>query len=95
MGDILRSLRQGKQRILKYGWVQQIYGDKACGYCVLGALDCTSSTDETASVFARANNIDLNEFTPIVDWNDHPSRTKRGVLGAFDRAIALAEKEGV
>lgn len=31
----------------------------------------------------------------IVEWNDHPKRTKRAVIAAFDRAIiiALAERE--
>lgn len=61
-------------------------------FCPLGAL-CTAAgslagNKEAERLFKTAIKSDL-----ISSWNDQPNRRHRSVLAAFDRAIALAEKE--
>lgn len=62
-------------------------------YCAGLAISHSSDAHWQASyVFSKA--IGGNGLSSIYDWNDAPGRTHAEVMQAFDRAIALAEREG-
>lgn len=84
----------GKSRIEQYGWIQHRFGTKAVGFCMAGSMIPDGGR---VSEFANAADQCLRKVigeNSIGKWNDMPGRTKEEVLEAFDKAIALAEKEG-
>lgn len=76
------------------GWPKHQTGNTLC----VGQAICLRSHDShlAFSYFYRAIGAiqpAIRSHTPIFDWNDYPTRTHAEVMQAFDRAIALAEKD--
>ena len=67
--------------------------------CIMAAINAQRSATvyapqaRAAEFIARAIEIKQG-YGVIPDWNDAPERTHAEVMSAFDRAIALAEREG-
>jgi len=97
---ILRAARE----LIVRGWTQKTYarnadgravpygGPGACSWCMSGAVkeaNCADPDDlEVTYAFRFLKTATGGD--PIAPWNDEPSRTKEGVLAAFDIAIDLA-----
>ena len=70
------------------------YSETAVCWCSLGAI-CAVAESETAKVESRAESSLRQVVIQRIDiWNDDPERTHEEVMNAFDKAIALAQKEG-
>lgn len=80
-----RILKAAQNRIRKYGWTQHTIGDKTIGFCAAGAIyeGRAIYSNKYRAVDALEQLIDVE----LTSWNDKPGRTKRQVLGLFQRAI--------
>ena len=99
-------LRKAKRVIETKGWTQNKYHTKGDGYCVAGAIVQAEhpKSFKEKSYFANDRTdgpfkylrlaIRVRRNYPVSQWNDRHSRTKKQVLAAFDRAIALAKEVG-
>ena len=95
MVTTVEVLRAARAKIEK-GWVQYTYEHEADGapiaWCAAGAISRQHlSVNESAGAYLLLRRV-CGET--VSAWNDAPGRTKEEVLAAFDRAIALAEREG-
>lgn len=70
----------------------------ATQFCALGAIwRATGQNDDAPTKFLReavGARYTLAGPKSVANWNDAPRRTHKQILKAFDKAIALAEKEG-
>lgn len=70
----------------------------AVSFCSAGAIKHCAKADYAKECAARGYLIRVisprgpYDGVSIGDWNDKKSRTKKQVLNAFDKAIALAKK---
>ncbi len=87
---VAKQLLQAKLYIEEHGWCQNALHLDGGRVCVLGAIR------RVGGHCAR------NYFASVIrgdycleGWNDAPTRRKKHVLAAFDRAIAKAIKDGV
>lgn len=91
--DILKSARALVAQPER--WCQGHGGRYGDAVCCLVALNDASKGDHVGDKYDHAKSY----FTAaiqrryVAQWNDDPWRTHAEVLSAFDRAIALAEKE--
>ncbi len=106
MTSIKEDLIKAREKIEK-GWCQGVNARDAQGeptlaeysgavqFCVMGALIavCGHYCPVHLSLFCRTLQGRDHPWT-VNAYNDHPSRTQEEVLALFDKAIALAEKEG-
>jgi hypothetical protein len=98
--SVVEVLKRAKERIER-GWCRGQFAvnahnepvselsQEACRWCTSGAFYAVcNDMDE--------RNMARDVFRKVIDdenitrWNDSPGRTKREVLAAFDKAIALA-----
>lgn len=94
-GPVEACLRAGRERIVKYGWIQGLWGSSWDGFCAEGAVGCGSMFACNATVPAVELLLAASEIkTSLPKWNDTPGRTVAEVLAAYDRAISLAAQEG-
>lgn len=97
-------LRKAKALIEERGWTQGEYVSRDGAHCARGACYVASGShvlpmypvghiDDSANdaQYALASAIGKELLHSVSDWNDEPGRTKKEVLAAFDKAIALAE----
>lgn len=68
------------------------HSDATC-FCVLGAVSRVRPVEPQICRLLRA--ALPSHFTIISNFNDHPETRHTDVMALFDRAIALAEAEGV
>lgn len=95
--SLLELLHAGKANIETKGWCQgneeAVFG-KSGRCCAATAIPYVGRDAERAvNLLKRANS--LNPNVGIAEWNDAPGRTVEEVLAAYDKAIALAEREGL
>lgn len=97
-------LRNARRAIIDHGWIQGSFGRPERGFCMVGALNVsfTSEQDIEPYLLARTyiENVVVAGSTPLAhwpyveDWNDVPGRTKEEVLVVLDEAMKLAESDG-
>jgi hypothetical protein len=105
--DTVDVLRKARERIAaRGGWTQRGFAldhggnevdvDKACRFCMLGALHAVTESQRTINdarlALARAIGCDRGSFSPIIDFNDAPSTTHADIIALFDRAIDAEER---
>jgi len=96
--DTIECLRKAKE-LCAEGWAQG-YENVCFGYvngcyCVATAISAANQHSYHRGAhlaFEAANHIWSGG---VMRWNDDPERTQEDVLKAFDKAIALAEKEAL
>ena len=91
----VRDLERARELLRRDGWCQGRFWRRDGSRCALGALSaaaCVGATDHSADVRyqrgRRALNAVLPEDVEVMSWNDEVGRTKRQVIGAFDRAVS-------
>ena len=68
----------------KYGWIQWYRGNKAIGFCLVGAImEAYEGMDSRKQVIHHLHTLIHEEIT---DWNDTEGRTKRQVLALLRKA---------
>ena len=79
------------------GWCQKHYAvdandtqtnftaDNAAKWCLLGALDMEAASPEETDLLYYMVNTEEHHVS-LVDWNDHPDRTKQEVIDLLLRA---------
>lgn len=83
-------LQAAKWILENVGWIQgksyHIVNDKYAGFCSFEAINVVVAKHNSSKSYAVAT---LSQFmdNTIVRFNDHPYRTKKEVLAAFERAI--------
>lgn len=90
---------QGESALDKNGCLAPLFDRDPPAYVCMGGA-CDRVAHQSLLSFVRVTRMHdailrVIRADDIVEWNDHPKRTKRAVVAAFDRAIiiALAEKE--
>lgn len=95
--DVIQTLLTGRDRVT-VGWCQrESYKDGS--YCAEAAIYSDFTIDQYEAAYRYLVNALPAEWidsgrTNIPDYNDYAFRTKADILALYDRAIALALKEG-
>ncbi len=108
---VVELLKNARKLLAKSGWTQNVSArdsencavscikDRAVSFCALGAVwrSASSSTELNDSRLLKAQYLlsTVTESSDITVWNDVEGRRKKDVLAAYDKAIKLAEKEGL
>ena len=92
--DTVKTLRDARSLIDKFGWNNTELGSRESGFCALGAVIYSSQF-----VREQINPIRLLMLSGpmpdrmVVEQNDLFIKSKEECLAWFDRAIALAQKD--
>ena len=69
----------------KYGWIQWYRGNKAIGFCLMGAImEAYRSVPRRRLAVTTLTHLTKSRF--LDTWNDTEGRTKRQVLALLRRA---------
>lgn len=97
----VQILKDARALLVKNGWCQFVFEDKAGRFCALGAIN--------KAMTGHSGDVTLPRLAPykalaaaigekwsagvyrIAPWNNDAARTKREVLAAFSRAIKAEE----
>jgi hypothetical protein len=92
---VAEVLRRARVQLAENGWCQGEYVDGHGRRCMVGAI--MEVVEPWTPVFRKVERA-LEEVLPepedVPAFNDTPGRTYAEVDAAFEKAIALAEKEG-
>ena len=88
----LRVIDRAIETLREDGWCREEYVCDEGSVCALGAIGFREGFSTSAVKYAVANDLDIL-LTPemdsptdgVVEWNDSAFRTKRQVVGAFQR----------
>ena len=89
MTKIQKLFERAIDKLVKYGWIQGEYGDRATGYCMIGAID-SSTKDIKLIRESRGVLYGILGKQGIGDFNDAPGRKKWEVIAMLKQAIKAA-----
>lgn len=87
--DLHKLLSDARDLIKEHGWVQNKFGSRSEGFCLVGALVKTNYRHkyrpgleaEAASFLAEISGVG------VLTWNDEPGRSKEQVLELLETAM--------
>lgn len=79
--EAIRKLNDTTDTLRRYGWIQHVEGNRAIGFCLVGAMRKTSAYSNPVS---KGIVQDLTGGIPT--WNDHRKRKEREVYRLLRRA---------
>lgn len=88
--DISRAvkvLKNARKLIIEYGWVQGRSGNIKYGFCAYGAMSASTKSSYLLDLARGIFEGVIKNSDNTISWNDSPSRRKKAVIAAFDRAI--------
>ena len=86
-------LQGGHAKNVEGEYVDPESKDAIC-WCSLGAAWAVTHSTPEDSYFTALEYVRKFTDKDLLFWNDDPERTHEEVMNAFDKAIALAQKEG-
>ena len=92
----VKVLRKAKGLLEKRGLAKGTYENYRGALCMLaacGVAEYGRPGDPSSDVISLLKQATNPKAVYLHTWNDAKSRTKKQVLAAFDRAIAIAESQ--
>ena len=94
-----RILNRAKNNLTTYGWIKGSYGNKATGFCLVGAIleaQTHEKRESISPVYLVLNSVIQGTSTEALTlYNDAPSRSFVDVLAVLDAAIERLESESI
>lgn len=95
--NAVELLQAARKLIDECGWIQKTAGDRAAGFCVVGAINEVVDANRQGLISgAHSKAIDCLHIAigtwevSLAYWNDVPERKREEVLATYDDAIARA-----